>query len=181
MDGVAEPFTGDYVLYGFRKTPHGLAAIAVSGRGLAAVLLGSDRGGLRRRLAEALPGAVLMEDGSGIDEDAALGGILDAVERHLARPETEPGFELDLRGSADELAVWNALREIPSGETRSYGAIASRVGGGVTAQAVGAACASNRIAIVVPCHRVIKADGSVSGYRWGVERKRRLLAMEAAA
>jgi len=87
---------------------------------------------------------------------------------------------LDPRGSALELAVWEALRNIPAGETRSYGALAKAIALPATAQEVGAACAANRLAVAIPCHRVLKADGSISGYRWGVWRKRRLLALEAA-
>lgn len=88
---------------------------------------------------------------------------------------------LDLRGSPVEVAVWNALRTIPAGETRSYGAIAKSLPITATAQDVGAACAANRIAVAVPCHRIVKSDGSISGYRWGVQRKRRLINIEGVA
>ena len=96
-------------------------------------------------------------------------------------PGTECDVPLDMHGSAVEMAVWQALRRIPAGETRSYGQIAETLPVTATAQEVGAACAANVLAVVVPCHRVVKADGSISGYRWGVSRKRRLLAMERAA
>jgi AraC family transcriptional regulator of adaptative response/methylated-DNA-[protein]-cysteine methyltransferase len=79
------------------------------------------------------------------------------------------------------VAVWNALRSIPAGETRTYGTIAKSLSVTATAQEVGAACAANRIAIAVPCHRVVKSDGSISGYRWGVQRKRRLINKEGVA
>jgi AraC family transcriptional regulator, regulatory protein of adaptative response / methylated-DNA-[protein]-cysteine methyltransferase len=88
---------------------------------------------------------------------------------------------LDLRGSPLEVAVWNALQSIHAGETRTYSAIAKGLPVAATAQEVGAACAANRIAIAVPCHRVVKSDGSISGYRWGVQRKRRLINMEGVA
>ena len=169
------PYAGETIHYGYRTTDTGTAAIAISGRGVAAVLLGTDRDDLRRKLAEALPGADLIAD------EGPIGATLDAVGRHLGDPAGEAGFDLDLRGDAGELAVWAALRGIPAGETRSYGALAEAIGTGITAQEVGAACAANRLAVVVPCHRVLKADGSISGYRWGVHRKRRLLAMEQAA
>jgi AraC family transcriptional regulator of adaptative response/methylated-DNA-[protein]-cysteine methyltransferase len=94
-------------------------------------------------------------------------------------PHLGTDLKLDLRGSPLEMAVWNALRSIPPGETRTYGAIAKDLT--VTPQEVGAACAANRIAIAVPCHRVVKSDGSVAGYRWGVQRKRRLINMEGVA
>ncbi|QJU60479.1 methylated-DNA--[protein]-cysteine S-methyltransferase [Sphingomonas sp. AP4-R1] len=169
------PFAADPIRYGYRPTPTGLAVIAVSRRGVAAVLLGADRHEMSRKLAEALAGADLLED------ETAIGAVLDAVASHLDKPTEEPGFDLDLRGDARELAVWAALRAIPIGETRTYGALAKAIRAGFTAQEVGAACAANRLAVVVPCHRVLKADGSISGYRWGVHRKLRLLAMEKAA
>jgi len=169
------PYAGETIHYGYRTTEAGVAAIAVSDCGVAAVLLGTDRDALRRNLAEALPGADLIGD------EGAASATLDAVGRHLGDPAGEAGFDLDLRGDAGELSVWEALRGIPAGETRSYGALAKEIGTGITAQEVGAACAANRLAVVVPCHRVLKADGSISGYRWGVHRKRRPLAMEQAA
>jgi AraC family transcriptional regulator of adaptative response/methylated-DNA-[protein]-cysteine methyltransferase len=99
----------------------------------------------------------------------------------IDHPGAGPALTLDLTGSAIEMAVWQALREIPVGETRSYGEVAKALPVTATAQEVGAACAANVLAVAVPCHRVLKADGSLSGYRWGVHRKRRLLAMEQAA
>jgi AraC family transcriptional regulator of adaptative response/methylated-DNA-[protein]-cysteine methyltransferase len=99
----------------------------------------------------------------------------------IASPGRELHLPLDLCGSELELAVWEALRGIPSGETRTYGALAKMLAVPATAQEVGAACAANRLAVAVPCHRVVKADGSISGYRWGVQRKRRLITMEGVA
>lgn len=175
MSDDEQPFTAEQIRFGYRRANSGLAVIAVSGRGIAAVLLGLDRASLRRQLAHALAGASLVED------EADIGGLLDAVRRHLDGYGGAGDFALDLRGSPGELAVWDALRAIPAGETRSYGALARELGIDMTAQEVGAACAANRLAVLVPCHRVVKADGSISGYRWGVERKRWLLATEAAA
>ena len=175
MNENDKPFAVEDIRFGYRQTRHGLAAVAVGKRGVVAILLGSDRGGLRRRLAEALPGAGLIEDETGI------AARLDAAQEAVDRPGSAPDLALDMRGTPAELAVWNALRAIPAGETRSYGALARQLDIAVTAQEVGAACAANRLAVVVPCHRVLKADGSISGYRWGVDRKRRLLASEAAA
>jgi AraC family transcriptional regulator of adaptative response/methylated-DNA-[protein]-cysteine methyltransferase len=99
----------------------------------------------------------------------------------IDNPHTPIDLPLDVRGSDAERAVWAALRQIPSGETRTYGQIAKALPLSMTAQEVGAACAANVHALAIPCHRVIKADGTISGYRWGVARKRRLLQMEAAA
>jgi AraC family transcriptional regulator of adaptative response/methylated-DNA-[protein]-cysteine methyltransferase len=99
----------------------------------------------------------------------------------MSDPRTPLDAALDIRGSDAERAVWSALRAIPAGETRTYGQIAKTLPMPVTALEVGAACSANVLAVAIPCHRVIKADGSLSGYRWGVGRKRRLLQMEAAA
>jgi AraC family transcriptional regulator of adaptative response/methylated-DNA-[protein]-cysteine methyltransferase len=175
MSNDQPAFAAETIRFGFRPTGAGLAAIAVSQKGVVAILLGADPHELTRKLAEALPAADL------VDDEASIGPALDAVARRIANPAGETDFDLDMRGSADQRAVWAALRAIPTGETRSYGAVAKAIGTGITAQEVGAACAANRLAIVVPCHRVLKADGSISGYRWGVHRKRALLAMEKAA
>lgn len=175
MDGIGCRFATDIYIYGYRATLTGLAAVAVGRRGVAAVLLGAGRDELKRKLLEALPGAIL------VDDEDRIGATLDAVARHIDAPTGALALDLDLRGEADELAVWAVLRAIPAGETRSYGALAREIGSGMTAQQVGAACAANRHAVVVPCHRVLKADGSISGYRWGVHRKRRLLSLETAA
>ena len=103
-----------------------------------------------------------------------FGNLVDAP--HLASD-----LRLDLQGSPLELAVWEALRSIPPGEVRTYGALAKTLPMAATAQEVGAACAANRLAVAIPCHRVAKADGSISGYRWGVQRKRRLINLEGVA
>jgi AraC family transcriptional regulator, regulatory protein of adaptative response / methylated-DNA-[protein]-cysteine methyltransferase len=100
--------------------------------------------------------------------------LVETPSRHL-------DLTLDIRGNEQERAVWDALCAIPAGETRTYGAIAKSLRVPATAQEVGAACAANRIAVAIPCHRVVKADGSLSGYRWGVHRKRRLINREDVA
>lgn len=99
----------------------------------------------------------------------------------LNAPELGLDLPLDIRGSALELTVWEALRAIPPGESRTYGNLAKSLPMPATAQEVGAACATNVLAVALPCHRLVKADGSISGYRWGVQRKRRLINMEAMA
>ena len=175
MNDETDLFAGETLRFGFRETGAGLAAIAASDRGVAAILLGSDRGELRQKLGEALPCAALVED------EIRIAATLEAVGRMVDQPGWTPDFAFDLRGRTYELAVWHALRAIPAGETRSYGTIAKALGLGLTAREVGAACAANRLAVAVPCHRVVKADGSLAGYRWGAARKRRLLAMESAA
>ncbi|WEK43914.1 MAG: methylated-DNA--[protein]-cysteine S-methyltransferase [Candidatus Sphingomonas colombiensis] len=163
------------VRYGFGTTEIGLVLVAVGSAGVASILIGDDRARLRRDLHSAIPNATLIED------QAAIAGALAQVERLIADPRCHADLRLNIGGSDAERAVWSALRAIPVGETRSYGQIARTLSVPMTAQEVGAACAANVIALAIPCHRVVKADGGISGYRWGVARKRRLLQIEAAA
>lgn len=163
----------DLLRFGFTRTAFATVLAAESHRGLAALLLGDSRDRLLRELHAAFPGFALVED------QASLEATLAKITLHLDNPGTDPSLRLDLRGSPLELAVWTALRAIPAGQTRTYGELAKALAFPVTAQQVGAACAANRLAVVVPCHRVLKADGSISGYRWGVRRKRHLLQRES--
>lgn len=153
----------------------GTVIVAVSTDGVAAILIADDAARAMRDLRVTFPEAELLE-GTGIAGEALASAIA-----LVDTPNHEFPHPLDLRGSAQELMVWQALREIPSGETRSYGELAKALPLPMTAQEVGAACAANRIAVAVPCHRVVKADGGISGYRWGVSRKRRLINMEGIA
>jgi AraC family transcriptional regulator, regulatory protein of adaptative response / methylated-DNA-[protein]-cysteine methyltransferase len=175
MHAVTQNGSGEVFHYGLGETKLGLALIALSDLGVAAILLGDDRARLRRELGDAFPGVQLVESGTGFDQRIAkVVALIDSPKLGLDLP-------LDLRGSELELAVWAALRAIPSGETRTYGALAKALPMPATAQEVGAACAANVLAVAVPCHRVVKADGSIAGYRWGVQRKRRLINREYLA
>ena len=109
--------------------------------------------------------------------DAALENVREGNDLTENRGRTDT---LDLRGTVFQLRVWQALRKIPRGETRSYSQLARELGNPKATRAVARACVTNRVALVVPCHRVVGADGSLTGYRWGVERKRKLLEMEGA-
>jgi AraC family transcriptional regulator of adaptative response/methylated-DNA-[protein]-cysteine methyltransferase len=112
------------------------------------------------------------------------GWLKEAVEFVASQTTEHPlaaTFPLDVRATAFQQRVWKALREIPRGETRSYAEVAREVGRPTAARAVAAACGANPVAVAVPCHRVVGRDGSLTGYRWGVERKRKLLAAEGAA
>lgn len=146
---------------------------AISGRGLAMLEFGGLTPAIRDGLAARFPGASLVED------RAALDGLLPRLAQLIARPRDDHGLVIDLRGSAFELRVWEALGRIPAGKTASYGEIAAQLGTPRLAREVADACAANMLAVVVPCHRVVKKDGSISGYRWGFRRKRELLAREA--
>lgn len=145
--------------------------LAASGTGLVAVQFGTVEvrlPELERRFA----GASLVEDAQG------LAGLVARVRGLIEQPGEAADLPLDLRGSAFELRVWEALRRIPAGETTHYGAIASGLGTPRLSREVGQACGGNPVAVVVPCHRVLKKDGSLSGYRWGVALKRALLERE---
>ena len=161
--------------FAYGDTALGVIVVAESTRGIAALFIGDDRAKLLRDLKDVFPEAELLLDQTGRAQTIAKAiALVDA--QHLGSDLT-----LDLRGSSVEVAVWNALRAIPAGETRTYGAIAQSLPIEASAQDVGAACAANRIAVAVPCHRVVKSDGSISGYCWGVQRKRRLINMEGVA
>ncbi len=175
MTNQDRPFAGEKMSYAFADTALGLALVAAGEQGVTALLIGDDRGRLLAELGDTLAGAILEED------EAGMRATLDAVAELIANPAAGTSLELDLRGSPLELAVWEALAGVPSGETIGYGALARRLPVPATAQEVGSACAANRVAVAVPCHRVVKADGGISGYRWGVRRKRRLIALEHRA
>jgi AraC family transcriptional regulator of adaptative response/methylated-DNA-[protein]-cysteine methyltransferase len=134
-----------------------------------------DRAILLRDLKVAFPEAEFVLDQTSLAQTVAKATAL------IDAPQLGTDMMLDLRGSPGDVAIWKALQAIPSGETRTYGAIARALPIAATAQDVGAACAANRIAVAVPCHRVVKSDGSIAGYRWGVQRKHRLINIEGVA
>lgn len=149
--------------------------VAATAQGVCAILLGDDADALVRDLQDRFPGADLRGgDGEFEQWMAAVVGFVDAG---------APGLELplDIRGTAFQQRVWEALRAIPPGTTSSYTEIAARLGLPGGARAVARACAANALAVAIPCHRVVRSDGALSGYRWGVDRKRRLLEREGAA
>lgn len=162
---------GTTIAWTTRETPAGLALVAATGRGICAVSLGDEPAALEAELAREFPRAALVRR----DDDAALARLADAVAEVLAGRGDAAALPVELRGTPFQLAVWNALRAIPRGETRSYAELAAELGRPGAARAVARACATNRVAVVVPCHRVVRGSGDVSGYRWGVERKRKLL------
>jgi len=153
----------------------GAILVARSENGVCAISFGDDPEALVRDLEDRFPNAELI----GGDRDfehwvARVVGFVEAPQIGLDLP-------LDVRGSAFEERVWRALREIPLGKTASYSEIARRLGEPGAARAVARACAANKVAVAIPCHRVVRSDGGLSGYRWGVERKRALLEREKRA
>lgn len=151
----------------------GRVLAAASDRGICAILIGDDDAALVEDLHHRFPRA----DIKAADPDFAA--TIDAVIAMIEAPGQGLALPLDIRGTAFQERVWQALRAIPAGETASYAELARRIGQPEAVRAVAGACAANRIAVAIPCHRVVRNDGTISGYRWGVERKRTLLAREA--
>ncbi|RNJ47304.1 cysteine methyltransferase [Mesorhizobium erdmanii] len=167
--------TLDTVAYAVGDSAIGKILAARSAIGVCAILIGSDAEALEQDLADRFPGKVLVED------EAALRGDLATIARFIETPGAGLGLPLDMRnGTPFQQRVWEVLRAIPCGATITYTALARRLGRPNGARAVATACAANAIALGIPCHRVIRTDGTLSGYRWGIERKRALLDKEAA-
>ena len=153
----------------------GSILVAASERGVCAILLGDDPDQLARDLQDRFPRAELMGGDAGFEQLVAkVVGFVEAPRLGLDLP-------LDVRGTAFQQRVWQALRQIPAGETVSYTEVAKRIGSPKSVRAVAQACAANALAVAIPCHRVVRNDGGLSGYRWGVARKRALLGREAKA
>jgi AraC family transcriptional regulator, regulatory protein of adaptative response / methylated-DNA-[protein]-cysteine methyltransferase len=151
----------------------GAILVAASARGVCAVLLGDDPQALVRDLERRFARARLVGADAGFEQLVAQ--VVGLVEQ----PRVGHALPLDVRGTAFQQRVWRALRDIPPGSTASYADIARAIGAPGSVRAVAGACAANALAVAIPCHRVVKSDGGLSGYRWGVERKRALLAREA--
>jgi AraC family transcriptional regulator of adaptative response/methylated-DNA-[protein]-cysteine methyltransferase len=153
----------------------GSILVARSARGVCAILLGDDPDALTRDLQDRFPQANLLGG------DAAFEQLVSKVVGFVEAPALGLDLPLDIQGTAFQQRVWQALREIPVGSTASYSDIANRIGSPHAAKEVAEACAANALAVAIPCHRVVRKDGALSGYRWGVERKRALLKREAGA
>jgi AraC family transcriptional regulator of adaptative response/methylated-DNA-[protein]-cysteine methyltransferase len=156
------------------ETTLGPILAASSGKGVAAILLGDDPDALVRDLQDRFPKARLI--GADRDYESLVARVVGLIES----PSLGHELPLDIRGTAFQQRVWRALGEIPVGQTASYAEIAERIGAPKAVRAVAGACAANALAVAIPCHRVVRTDGSLSGYAWGVERKRALLTREAA-
>lgn len=161
--------------YGCTATSIGTALVAATSRGVCRIAFGDGEAELAAQLARDLPFAALRrDDGALAAYCAALAAYVDGRSDTLALP-------LDVRGSAFRRRVWDALAAIPRGSTRSYADVARTIGMPGAARAVAGACAANPVAVAIPCHRVVESAGGLGGYRWGVARKRALLAREAAS
>lgn len=164
--------------YALSETPLGLLLMGASDRGLCFVQFGDSEAALLQRLRAEFPGAELapMSPRSA----TPFAQWMRALGAHLARGRTALDLPADLRGTAFQMKVWNYLLKIPYGELRSYSEVAQAIGHPKAVRAVASACAANRVALVIPCHRVIRGDGGLGGYRWGLERKRSLIDQERA-
>jgi AraC family transcriptional regulator of adaptative response/methylated-DNA-[protein]-cysteine methyltransferase len=158
--------------YATADSPIGRVLIAATERGICAVSIGEDDAVLERSLTAEYPRATIRRD------DEAVRPYLDSVLAHLRDRTPVAALPLDVVGTPFQHEVWRALRAIPAGERRSYGQIAATLGNPNGARAVARACAANPAALVIPCHRVVRGDGVVGGYRWGTERKQAILANE---
>ena len=169
--------SGEQIRWSLVETALGTALVAATQRGICMVELGDDVRALEDRLRTEFPKATLQRVDAGRDD--FLAPRLRAVADALAGRQSS--VDVDLIGTAFQKKVWDALMKIPAGETRSYAQIAMQLGAPRAARAVASACAHNRVAIVVPCHRVVRGDGSLGGYRWGLPLKQRVLERERAA
>lgn len=153
----------------------GSILVAATERGVCAILLGDDPDALLRDLQDRFPRAALRGGDASFEATVALAvGLVEA-------PGRAPALPLDIGGTAFQQRVWEALRDIPPGRTASYTDLAKAIGRPAAVRAVAQACAANPVAVAIPCHRVVRSDGALSGYRWGIERKRALLDREAAS
>ncbi len=166
---------GETIRFAVGECSLGSILVAATEKGICTILLGDDPGGLVRELEDRFPRAELA--GGEPEFESLVARVVGLVET----PALGHDLPLDIRGTAFQQRVWQALREIPAGETASYGRVAAAIGSPKASRAVASACAANPLAVAIPCHRVVRSDDAVGGYRWGVERKQALLAREASS
>ncbi|HYD54330.1 MAG TPA: methylated-DNA--[protein]-cysteine S-methyltransferase, partial [Gemmatimonadaceae bacterium] len=165
---------GERIRFTLVDAPVGRLLVGATARGICAVTLGEDDAALEAALRVEFPEAVVERD------DEGLASTVESLVERLERERGELTLRLDVRGTAFQWKVWQALQRIPRGETRTYAEVAASIGMPTGARAVARACASNQVALLIPCHRVVRGDGGMGGYRWGVARKEALLQREKA-
>jgi AraC family transcriptional regulator of adaptative response/methylated-DNA-[protein]-cysteine methyltransferase len=165
--------TGETIRFAIGKSSLGLVLSAATLKGVCAIFLGDNLVKLARDLEHRFPKAKILRGDRDFERTVAAAIAL------VENPGSSPDLPLDIRGTLFQQKVWCALTKIPLGKTVTYAEIARRIGHRSAARAVAGACAANTIAVAIPCHRVVRADGGLSGYRWGVERKRALLRKES--
>ena len=166
---------GETIRYTCVHTALGWALVAATARGICMTALGDAKAPLEADLRRRFPAALIWP------ADAQLAAWAERIVRFVTAPGEQPDLPLDIRGTAFQARVWRALQKVPPGKTATYSEIAQALGQPKAVRAVAAACAANKLALLVPCHRIVRRDGDLAGYRWGVERKERLLAAEHAA
>ena len=165
---------GEQVRYVTTGSPLGRLIVAGTGRGVCFVALGDADAELASALAEEFPAA------SRVRGDSVLAGWARDVVGQVRGKAPSQELPLDIRATAFQRLVWEELRRIPKGKTRTYSQVARKIGKPKAVRAVASACARNNVAVVIPCHRVVRTDGGLGGYRWGIERKKKLLSAESA-
>lgn len=163
------------ISFGIGQCSVGPILVAQNSKGICAILLGDKAEQLTENLQKLFPRAALVNDGAKLEKPLAQ------VVAFVESPQSGLDLPLDIHGTAFQERVWEALRQVPAGQTVSYTDLARDIGSPSAVRAVARACAANKLAVVIPCHRVLRSDGGISGYRWGVERKRALLHMEGAS
>lgn len=165
----------DLLFYATGECALGQVLVARSDKGVCAILIGDTDEKLETDLAARFPRAGLVANEAAVHDDLAK------VIRFAERPAEGLDLTLDMRGTSFQRRVWETLRAIPAGRTVTYAELAGRIDPPTSPRAIGAACAANPIALAVPCHRVVRSDGDLAGYRWSIERKRELIRKEAVA
>lgn len=169
---------GEVIAFACRQTSFGLLMMATTDKGVCFAEFGDSEQALTERLQREFPKARLLPSGAGGSSD--LDAWMAALDEHLSRNRPRPEVPLDMRGTVFQTRVWKLLLSVREGEVVSYTELARRLGEPKAVRAVASACGRNRIAVLIPCHRVLRSDGSLGGYRWGLDRKRRLLDQECA-
>ncbi len=164
---------GEPIRFAVVRSYLGPVLVAATGRGICAIEFGPSAGALKNRLRARFPKAELRGPDPGLRQ--TVSGVLSLLDEPRG---SRPALPLDVRGTAFQRRVWRALTRIPAGSTATYAEIAARIGRPKAARAVAQACAANKVAVAIPCHRVVRADGGLGGYRWGIERKKKLLERE---
>lgn len=172
---------GAQIAYAIVDSAFGRLLVAGTRRGICFAAMGEADETLVAELRSDYPRASIRVFDANRHEDSHIGRCADALAGYIAGRSEMPGPPMDIRGTPFQFAVWDQLRAIPAGETRSYSEIARRIGRPRAIRAVGTANGANPISIIIPCHRAIRASGHLGGYRWGLERKRKLLEMELSA
>jgi AraC family transcriptional regulator of adaptative response/methylated-DNA-[protein]-cysteine methyltransferase len=167
--------TNEEIRFAVGQASLGAILVASSEKGVVAILIGEDPNKLVRNLQDRFPKARL------IGGDGAYESLVAQVVGLIEAPGLGLNLPLDVRGTAFQQRVWQALQKIPIGQTASYSDIAAQIGSPKAVRAVASACAANNLAVAIPCHRVVRSDGSLANYAWGVERKRQLLTSEGTS